>query len=67
MATIIKCKKDLYHNDGTKSFSKGCDYVVDKDIYQESSLMDLRIVNDQMESHIISSWWREFKIVKTNV
>jgi hypothetical protein len=61
MKTIIKAKKDLY-NKG-KCFTKGRTYEVNKMINYESSLMDMTLINDMGESHLIGSWWREFKIV----
>lgn len=62
MSTIIKAKKDLYN--GGKCFTKGQTYEVSKDVHQESGLMEATTINDQNESHLIGSWWREFKIVK---
>jgi hypothetical protein len=58
--TIIIAKKDLY-NCG-KCFTKGAEYIVNKDIQNNASLMELKTINDQNEEHIIGSWWREFEI-----
>lgn len=60
--TQIKAKKDLF-NSG-KCFTKDKIYIVQKDISQESGLMDCQTTNDLYEPHLIGSWWREFIIVK---
>lgn len=60
--TTIKAKKDLYNNG--KCFTKGQEYTVNKDVKTEAGLMEATTTNDQGESHIIGSWWRDFKIVK---
>jgi hypothetical protein len=62
MKTIIKAKKDLFNNG--LCFSKGKLYVIDKQIHDIASLMDVRVKNDRGEDHIIGSWWREFEIVE---
>jgi hypothetical protein len=59
--TKIIAKKDLY-NKG-KCFTKGHEYTVNKDVKTEAGLMEAITVNDQNESHIIGSFWREFKII----
>lgn len=61
MKTVIKAKKDLYNNG--KCFSKGKKYVVNASIRIEASLMEVSVLNDLGESHIIGSWWRSFSIV----
>ncbi len=61
MATV-KAKKDLY-NSG-KCFTKGREYEIEGNVYNQASLMDLATINDQGDRHIIGSWWRDFKIVK---
>lgn len=62
MGTKIKCKKDLFNNG--KCFTKGKTYHTNRTLYNEASLMDVKIKNDLNEMHIIGSWWRNFKIVK---
>lgn len=53
MKTRVKCKKDLYHNDGTKSFTKGQEY--EGNIC--NVLENLTVKNDQGEDHKIGSSW----------
>lgn len=50
------------HNAGV-CFTAGKTYETSKPIYTESSLMDMKLVNDMGEPHIIGSWWRNFSIV----
>lgn len=64
MATRIKATKDLYHGDGTRSFTKGEEYTVSKDVSQPYELIEASAVNDQGESHKISLWYKHFKILK---
>jgi hypothetical protein len=59
--TKVKCKKDLYHLDGTKSFSKGFEYEGNTPNIMEN----LTLTNDQGERHSIGfQWVKHFKIVK---
>ena len=62
MITIISPKKDLYN--AGKCFTAGKEYEVNKLIQTPASLMDVEIVNDQGQRHIIGSWWREFEIIE---
>ena len=62
--TTIVAKKNLVHQDGTQSFTKGKSYVVKAYVYNEASLIDKMTTNDQGHAHIIGSFWRDFKIVK---
>lgn len=62
MNTIIRAKTDLY-NKGL-CFTKGNTYEVPKHITTEASLMDIEIVNDLGERHLVGGWWREFEIVE---
>lgn len=64
MKTTIKAKKDLFHGDGSKSFTKGQTYIVNRDISNPAALMECQTRNDQDEPHIIGSFWRDFTIVK---
>lgn len=59
--TKIKANKNLY-NSG-KCFTKGKTYTVSKEVKTEASLMDIMVVNDQGENHIIGSFWRDFEII----
>lgn len=59
--TTIKAKKDLY-NSG-KCFTKGKEYETYRPVKTEAGLMEMQVINDKGEPHIIGSWWREFKIV----
>ncbi len=59
--TTIKAKKDLYN--GGKCFTKGKTYTVNQDVKTEAGLMEARTINDMDQTHIIGSWWRNFKIV----
>jgi len=61
MKTTIKAKKDLYNNG--KCFTKGRTYEVNKQVKTEPGLMEIQIINDLNEPHLIGSWWREFKII----
>lgn len=62
MITEIRAKKDLYN--GGKCFTKDEIYEVNGFIPTEASLMEKTVTNDLGEPHVISSWWREFEIVK---
>jgi len=56
METIVKCKKDLYHNDGTKSFTKG-------ETYKGricNVLENLNVTNNQGEIHQLGCWAKHF-------
>lgn len=59
--TTIKCNEDLY-NYG-KCFTEGKEYEVDRDVKTAAGLMEVAIVNDLGERHIIGSWWRNFEIL----
>ena len=59
--TTIKCKKNLYN--GGLCFTKGKKYEASGNASTRASLMDMRTVNDQGQTHIIGSWWRNFDIV----
>lgn len=62
MSTTIRAKKDLY-NKG-KCFTKNKTYIIKRDIISQSSLIDISIINDLGEPHIIGQWWRDFEIVE---
>ena len=53
LKTRVRCKKDLYHNDGTKSFSKGSEY--EGNIC--NVLENLTVTNDQGQPHTIGFQW----------
>jgi hypothetical protein len=57
----IRAKKDLY-NKG-RCFTKGKEYELRFPVSTPASLIDVCVVNDQNEPHIIGSWWREFELV----
>lgn len=62
--TTIKAKKDLYNNG--KCFTKGKEYVIGKNATKQSDLIDnAYTTNDLGEPHLIGSWWKNFKIVKS--
>jgi hypothetical protein len=63
MATIIKATKDLYHGDGTKSFTKGCEYEV-RDVNNQYELLNMTTTNNQGQPHKISLWYKHFKLVR---
>lgn len=57
METIVKCKKNLYHADGSKSFTKG-------QIYTGricNMLENLTVTNNQGEPHKLGCWAKHFK------
>lgn len=58
-----KAKKTLYNNG--QCFTKDKVYELPKDVKTEAGLMETRVINDRGEPHIIGSWWREFKLVKS--
>ena len=60
--TIIQAKKNLYN--AGKCFTKGKEYEVNKPIKMAASLMETQVTNDQNQTHIIGSWWRDFEIVE---
>lgn len=60
MAKII-CNKDLFN--GGRCFSKNKEYTVDKKLFNNASLIDATVTNDQNEPHRIGSWWRNFRII----
>lgn len=60
MKTIIVPKKNLY-NHGL-CFSKGKEYIIDRNIKIEAGLMGVSAINNLGEPHIIGSWWRSFNI-----
>ena len=62
--TCIVPKKDLFN--GGKCFTKDKEYFVNKIILQESGLMEAKVTNDMGETHIIGSWWRDFRIARWN-
>ncbi len=65
-STIIKAKCDLF-NEGL-CFKKGEKYTIENVcVKTEAGLMEMRTVNEMGQSHIIGSWWRDFKIVKRHV
>jgi len=56
LKTRVKCKKDLFHSDGSKSFTKG-------EVYEGNIcnvLENLRVENDQGEPHKIGNWSKHF-------
>ena len=59
MQTIISTK-DLFN--GGRCFTKGKEYTTNKILKNNASLIDAKVVNDKGESHIIGSWWRNFRI-----
>lgn len=61
--TTIKARIDLFHDDGTRSFTKGKEYTTDKQVFLNSSLMDCITHNDQGRQHRISVWCKHFTIV----
>lgn len=63
MNTRIKATKDLYHGDGTRSFTKGNEYIV-RNVSQPYELIEATATNDQGEPHKISLWYKHFKILK---
>lgn len=61
LKTKVKCNKDLFHNDGTKSFTQGFQYQGNIC----NVIENLTVINDQGEPHKIGwSWSKYFKIVK---
>jgi len=58
----IKAKKDMF-NKG-KCFTKGQIYSVSH-TNNLAGLIERTTTNDQGELHIIGSWWRNFKIIKS--
>lgn len=63
--TGLRCTKDCYHSDGSRSFTKGEYYETGKVIHNKASLIDAVTTNDQGESHIIGTFWRHFRVLKT--
>ena len=63
MITHIKAKKDLYNNG--LCFKKGGIYELTTPVNSLAGLMEQRIDNELGESHIIGSWWREFRAVNS--
>ena len=62
LKTKVKCNKDLFHNDGTKSFSKGQQYEGNICNVMEN----LTVTNDQEEPHTIGfQWAKHFKKVNS--
>lgn len=59
--TTIKATKNMF-NAGL-CFTKGKEYVINKQLHNEASLIDIKTTNDQGEPHNIGGWWRNFKIV----
>lgn len=61
----IKAKEDLFNNG--KCFTKDKTYTVEtgRNITTEASLMECQTINDLGEKHLIGSWWRSFKLVKS--
>lgn len=57
LKTIVKCKKNLFHRDGTQSFTKGQEY--EGNIC--NVLENLTVTNDQGEQHRLSGWAKHFK------
>jgi hypothetical protein len=58
LKTTVKCAKDLFHADGSKSFSKGQTYEGNICNVTEN----LTVTNDQGEPHRIGSQWaKHFK------
>ena len=55
--TIVKCKANLFHKDGTQSFTKGKEY--EGNIC--NVLENLTVINDQGEPHKIGNWAHNFK------
>lgn len=53
---VVKSNKDLYSNDGTKSFSKNVTYSG----YTPNSIRNLTVINNQGEDHIIGLWDKYF-------
>lgn len=60
MATIVKCKKDLFHKNGTQAFTKGRTYEGQNN---PETLNGMIVINDLGLPHMIWSFDRQFKIV----
>jgi len=56
MKTIVKCNKNLFHADGTQSFTKGQTY--EGNIC--NVLENLTVTNDQGEPHKLGNWSKHF-------
>ena len=63
MKTKLKCKKNLKHQDGTQSFTKGMIYVCDFQI--ESPSPDACVMNNQNMPHQLGNWYKHFKIIES--
>lgn len=62
LKTYVQCTKDLYHNDGTKSFSKGVTYSG----HICNVIENLEVTNNQGEPHRIGSLWaKHFRKIKS--
>lgn len=59
----ILAKKNLYHNDGTLSFTNGQEYEVPT-VKSQHELIDCYSINNQGERHQIGMWYKYFKIIK---
>jgi len=56
METIVLCKKDLFHDDKTKSFTKGVEYRG----HICNVLENLQVTNNQGEPHVLGCWAKYF-------
>jgi len=61
LKTKVKCNKNLFHRDGTKSFTKGNEY--EGNIC--NVIENLIVTNDQGEPHKISEWAKHFTKLKS--
>jgi hypothetical protein len=62
----IKAKKDLFDAVGVKCFTKDQTYTYEayNPIRVQSGLMNVHVKNDQGVQHRISTWYKEFTLVK---
>jgi len=56
MKTTIKCKKTLFHTDGSESFTKGKEYSG----HICNVLENLMVTNNQGETHKLGIWAKHF-------
>ena len=62
LKTVVRCNKDLYHSDGSKSFSKGQEYSGNIC----NVIANLHVTNNQGEEHKIGeNWAKHFTKVRT--
>lgn len=56
----IRCNKTLYN--GGVCFTKGFFYDLPYPIANQHQLMNVQLINDMGEPHIISTWYKHFTL-----